>query len=78
VSASNQLATYLSARRYIYIYPTILAARWLVIDRNDTTYADVTGYRRATRNLPRSPEWKLVYSSRGVEVFRRVQKHLAG
>jgi uncharacterized membrane protein len=78
VSASNQLATYLSARRYIYIYPTILAARWLVIDRNDTTYADVTGYRRATHHLLRSPEWKRVYSSRGVEVFRRIEKHLAG
>jgi uncharacterized membrane protein len=71
VSASNQLATYLSGRRYIYIYPLALKkARWLIVDRNDNTYADSAGYRRALRGLDSDRKWHAVYAAHGVEVLR--------
>ena len=71
VSASNQLATYLSARRYIYVFPVIRKARWLVVDRHDDTYADATGYRHAVSRFASNREWDVVYSSRGIQVLRR-------
>jgi uncharacterized membrane protein len=71
VSASNQLATYLSARRYVYIFPVVRSARWIVIDGSDSTYADAKGYRRAVRKTETRPGWKLVYAERGVLVFHR-------
>jgi hypothetical protein len=74
VAASNQLATYLSGRRYIYIYPLhTRKALWMAVDRNDNTYSDSRGYRRAVRELNANigREWSLVYQSRGIEVLRR-------
>jgi uncharacterized membrane protein len=71
VSASNELATYVSARRYMYIFPVIRRARWIVLDRHDDTYADAIGYRDAVRRFVSSGEWDLVYSSRGIEVLHR-------
>jgi uncharacterized membrane protein len=71
VSASNQLATYLSARRYIYVFPVLRKARWVVVDRHDDTYADATGYRRTVSKLLSSGEWTSVYSARGISVLRR-------
>jgi uncharacterized membrane protein len=71
VTASNQLATYLSSRRRVYLYPLVSKADWLIVDRNDNTYADTAGYERALRKLDWSNDWRLVYSARGVEVLRR-------
>ena len=71
VSASNQLATYVSARRYMYIFPVLRTTQWVVIDRHDDTYADAAGYRRAVLRLVSDPQWVVVYTSRGVEVLRR-------
>jgi uncharacterized membrane protein len=71
VAASNQLATYLSGRRYVYIYPFAVKAQWLVVDRNDNTYGDSNGYRRALRELDSNTKWRIVYKSRGIEVLHR-------
>jgi uncharacterized membrane protein len=74
VAASNQLATYLSGRRYIYIYPLhTRKALWMAIDRNDNTYSDSEGYRRAVHELDANigREWSLIYRSHGIEVLRR-------
>jgi uncharacterized membrane protein len=71
VSASNQLATYLSARRYIYVFPVVRKADWVVVDRRDNTYADAAGYRRAVRSLLSSGDWTTVYATRGIEVLQR-------
>jgi hypothetical protein len=71
VSASNQLATYLSARRFIYVFPVVRGARWLVVDRHDDTYADATGYRRLVARLNLSREWRVVYAVRGIQVLHR-------
>jgi uncharacterized membrane protein len=71
VSASNQLATYLSSRRYIYVYPVARNARWLVVDRKDDTYGDTNGYRRALRELDSDRTWRVLYASHGVEVLQK-------
>jgi hypothetical protein len=75
VSASNELGTYLSARRYVYLFPVVGKARWLVIDRHDRTYSDSKGYARAVRRAESRPGWTLVYSSHDVHVLHRTAPH---
>jgi uncharacterized membrane protein len=72
VTASNQLGTYVAARRYSYVFPFVGKAQWAVIDRADPTYGDPAGYRRAVRRLQESPGWRTVYASHGVVVLRKV------
>ncbi|HEY2371490.1 MAG TPA: DUF2079 domain-containing protein [Gaiellaceae bacterium] len=72
VTASEQLAGYLSSRREIYVFPRGLNAAWAVIDRNDSSYQDVaSSYRRSVARLNANPYWTVVYASHGVEVLRR-------
>ena len=71
VSASNQLATYIPARRYMYVFPVVRRADWVVVDRNDDTYADGPGYRRAVRGASSNGRWRRIYSSHGIEVLHR-------
>jgi uncharacterized membrane protein len=71
VSASNQLGGHLSDRRYIYSFPYVLTARWIIVDRNDETYGDVAGFRRYIRIYRSDPRWRTVFSSDGVEVLRK-------
>ena len=71
VAASNQLATYLSGRRFIYIYPFATKASWLVVDRNDHSYSDLKGYRAAVQRLDKTRDWRVVYLSHGIEVLHR-------
>jgi uncharacterized membrane protein len=73
VSASNQLGTYLAARRYIYTFPTVGDATWVVVDRADSTYGDAGGYLRRVLEIKANPSWTTVYSSHGVEVLRKRQ-----
>jgi uncharacterized membrane protein len=70
-SASNQLGGYLSERRFIYLYPSLGRARWVIVDEHDPTYGDRSGYRRAIAALERNPRWARVFTAQGVEVFRR-------
>jgi uncharacterized membrane protein len=70
-TASNQLAAHLSERRKVYVFPYGPNARWVVVDRNDPTYADIVGYRRAIRRLETGTGWARVYRSAGVEVFHQ-------
>jgi uncharacterized membrane protein len=75
VAATNQLATNVSGRRYVYVYPFALRkANWILLDRNDNTYADTKGFARELRKLDTNRNWRLVYSSRGIEVLRRVTR----
>src|SRR5262249_881524 len=73
VTASNQLGTYLAARRDSYTLPLGGKALWAVIDPNDPTYADAAGYRRTVRQLERNPDWQTVFSSHGITVLRKVR-----
>jgi hypothetical protein len=71
VSASSQLAGYLSARRRIVAFPYISGATWVVIDKNDSTYGDARFLKRGVRKIDANPDWQLMYSSHGVQVLRR-------
>ena len=73
VTASNQLGTYLAARRYTYTLPIVGRAQWAVIDPKDPTYADAAGYRRIVRDLERNRAWRTVFSSDGITVLHRVR-----
>jgi len=71
VTASNQLGTYVAARRYSYVFPLVGRAQWAVIDRADPTYGDPSGYRRAVRRLETSADWRKVFASHGIVVLRK-------
>jgi uncharacterized membrane protein len=71
VSASNQLAGHLSDRRYIYSFPYVRGARWIIFDPNDETYGDTKGYKRVIREYTSNKQWRAVYSSHGVTVLRK-------
>jgi uncharacterized membrane protein len=73
VSASNQLAGYLSARKRIIVFPYVAEARWVVLDANDPTYGDVSGYERAIRKIDAAGDWQVMYSDRGVQVLKKTQ-----
>jgi uncharacterized membrane protein len=72
VAASNQLGTYLSARRYTYTLPIVGKARWAVIDPGDPSYADKAGYQAFVRKLERNKAWRLVFASHGIEVLHKI------
>jgi hypothetical protein len=72
VSASNQLGGHLSERRYSYSFPYVRSARWIIVDRNDETYGDVSGFRKYIRKYQSNAHWRTVYSSRGIAVLRKV------
>jgi uncharacterized membrane protein len=71
VGASNQLAGYLSARKRLLVFPYLRESKWVIIDKNDPTYGDLAGYRRAITRIDANVHWRLVYSSRGVQVLQR-------
>ena len=71
VSASNQLGGHLSARRYIYWFPTIRRSQWIVVDVNDPTYGDRSGYRKVVHGYLSDKAWRVVFSSHGVTVLHR-------
>jgi uncharacterized membrane protein len=71
VSATNELGGHLSERRRIYTFPKVLRARWIVVDRNDSTYLDEKGFKRRIHDYEADKRWRIVYSSHGVTVLRR-------
>jgi uncharacterized membrane protein len=71
VSASNHLGAYVSERRYIYEFPYVRRARWMIVDLNDQTYVRVKAYRRVVQGYEADKAWHLVFSSHGVLVLRR-------
>ena len=71
VAASNQLGGHLSARRFIYTFPSVRQARWIVVDVNDGTYGDAVGYKRAVRKYEANKAWRVVFSSHGIAVLHK-------
>jgi uncharacterized membrane protein len=71
VAASNQLGGHLSERRYIYSFPHVRGARWIIVDTHDESYRDDARYRRAIREYRSNTQWRSVYSSHGVTVLRK-------
>jgi uncharacterized membrane protein len=72
VAATHELAGYLSARRYVYIFPYVRSARWLVVNENDTrTLPNLRSF--AQRWMNAHPEWRTIYHAQGVYVLRKVK-----
>jgi uncharacterized membrane protein len=71
VAASNELGGHLSERRYIYTFPKVVRARWIIVDISDSTYADAAGFRRVARKFESAKDWRTVFSSHGVTVLRK-------
>jgi hypothetical protein len=71
VSASNQLGAYLSERRYIYTFPYVKRARWIVVDVNDPTYRDPAGFNHYLRRYESRRAWHVLYSANGITVLHK-------
>ncbi|MGI8650730.1 MAG: DUF2079 domain-containing protein [Rubrobacter sp.] len=75
VSATNNIGPHLAHRRYLYLFPTVLDADYVVLDESapgyDTQIEPVLSLQ-STQELKRSGEFVEVFSKEGVEVFRRV------
>jgi uncharacterized membrane protein len=71
VAASNELGGHLSERRYIYEFPYVRRARWIVVDINDITQGDLPNYKKVVRNFERNRAWRTVFSSHGITVLRK-------
>jgi uncharacterized membrane protein len=69
VAASNELGGHLSERRYIYEFPYVRRARWIVVDINDITQGDAPNYKTVVRNFERNKRWRIVFSSHGIAVL---------
>ena len=70
VSASNELAGRLSERRYIYTFPFVGRAKWIVADINDPTL-HIVGFKRQVRKYEADKGWRTVFSSQGIVVLRK-------
>lgn len=73
VSASDQLAGYLSERRHIYTFPSVGRSRWILVDINDETLG-IPGYKRTVRKYESDERWRAVYSSHGVTVLHKSER----
>jgi uncharacterized membrane protein len=71
VAASNQLGGRLSERRYIYSFPFVRRAEWIVVDRKDWSYLDTARYKRQIRRYEADKAWRVVYSSHGIVVLHK-------
>jgi uncharacterized membrane protein len=69
VSATNQLGGHLAERRFLYLFPVVKRARWIVVDVNDRTQR---GVKRALARFESQTRWRVLFSSHGVVVLRRV------
>ncbi len=71
VSASNQLGAHLSERRYIYTFPSVGRSQWIIVNVDDPTYGNLTGYKAAVRTYEGDRAWRIVFRSHGVAVLHR-------
>jgi len=72
VAASNELGGHLSERRYIYEFPYVRHARWIILDINDITQGDTPAYRQVVRNFEHDKAvWRIVFSSHGIIVLHK-------
>ena len=81
VSATNRIASHLSARRYVYDAPVLGRAEWVVIDPSDAWIPgpwgggeDPAALEAFEDRLQRSTGWQKVLDTEGVLVFRKVRR----
>jgi uncharacterized membrane protein len=71
VTATNQLAGYLSARRSLVLFPHVDGATWAVVDARDHTTVTPNALGRALSEIDADPRWELIYASQGIQVLRK-------
>lgn len=75
VSASNQIGPHLSQRRYLYLFPNIKDAEYVILDETEPgydTYINPVLNLQSTRELRQNPDYRKIYDESGVLVFERV------
>jgi uncharacterized membrane protein len=72
VSASNQLGGHLSERSYIVTFPQVRRVQWIVVDTNDPDRLNGRWFKRKLRRYESDKAWRVVFSSRGIVVLRRL------
>jgi uncharacterized membrane protein len=71
VSATNQLGSRLSERRFIYTFPVVGRARWIVVDGRDPTEGDQGRLEGKVRSYESNLSWRVVFSSHGIAVLHK-------
>ena len=74
VSASNQIGPHLSYRRYLYLFPTIQDAEYVIVDETEPaydTYINPILNLQSTEQLRQDPAYEKVFDENGVLVFEK-------
>lgn len=74
VSASNWIGPHLAHRRYLYLFPTVQDAEYVIVDETRPgydTYVNPVLSLQSVRELRESPEYRKVYERNGVLIFER-------
>ncbi len=76
VSAENDAGSQLSARRVVYVFPYMDAAKYIVVDDKKPFWFDkpnATLHSQALGQLVLNQAYQSVYALDGVYVFKRLQ-----
>ena len=74
VTATNALGAHLSERKWIFSFPYLNTATWVIVDEKKPSlgdHNDKTGGRKHIERLRHDPRFRLVVAEDGVLVFRR-------
>ena len=72
VSAANRIGAHLAHRRYLYLFPTIRDAEYVILDETIPgydTYINPVLNLQTTSGLRKSPDYRKIYERNGVLVF---------
>jgi uncharacterized membrane protein len=75
VSATNHLGAHLAHRRYLYLFPTVGDAEYVIVDEAEPdydTYVSPIPSLASLQRLREDPDYRILYSESGVTVFERV------
>ncbi|HET7480270.1 MAG TPA: hypothetical protein VFJ72_12215, partial [Rubrobacteraceae bacterium] len=73
-SASNQIGPHLSYRRYLYLFPDLGDARYVILDETEPgydTYINPVLNLQSTRELRENPAYRKIFDKNGVLVFEK-------
>jgi uncharacterized membrane protein len=72
VSASNEVVSHLSVRQYIYMFPVIGNAEYLMLLDDNCNYPlSVEQNKEEIKKLMTNPEWKLIHQQGPAYLFKR-------
>lgn len=81
VSATNLIGAHLSERRYLYVYPMVHDADYVILDETNPgydTYINPVLNLQSTQDLREDQAYRLIYSNDGVLVFKRMADPVEG